>query len=448
MQMLTTKDGRGIDVEELSWQEVNVLIGSMRPALTKVMERYDASEYKFYKANYKFGSKIIQNKRCYLQLADGDSIDFNDPELPDELAKDLNYNPMTEDPLGMILSKNSEFYLPTGDEIMSHAIIHPGEMFGVPRATANINNSGQTNSALFFNLNSGARYLFTLSRITSQTRHVKLQRVYDIGSPVPESFYDQGLVFAEIARMAESPWRSEVIYFPRNFINALKTPEFVEIKDALIDIHRESYTIWHNTSLIWTAVFNEIERQKGLTNYSAYSLFTSRQLFLIAANSGLGFKPATNEDAAPIKLLQKAYASVYGLSEERHSSIIMEPTRLADTPNQAVYYSLNNPILAQHHPETFKGKSFIACLDEIESITRIYQKSIILEHSDIPSLYNAALKTDFSFYHCNGGDPKNYKNILNSEQIGLDDSRFVESKNIGFPEHSPFFKGCVKISAK
>ncbi|MCC2625444.1 MAG: hypothetical protein K0R14_1317 [Burkholderiales bacterium] len=434
-----TTDNIDIGIKKLSVDEALAILQRIRPDLAKVMKAHGLDDLPFYKVSYPFGSPIINAGKCYLPLANGESIDFNSPKLPGTLANDLNYDPLTEDPLAIILSKNSEFYLPTGSNIMSHAIIHPGEMYGIPKAV-----DPEADSSLIWNLNAGIRYLFTLSRVTSKPRHNEFQKAYGIKTEIPLSPSDQWETFVQIARGAKSEWVCEVLYFPRKLINLLKTSAFVEMSDILQKIRRESYNIWHNTAVVWDAAFNSIETQKYLTHYSSYALSTARQLYLIAANSATGFRPATDENSAPIKLFQEAYLNVYGLADENQNSVIMETTNLIPDDHNPVYYSLNCPTLAKHNPDTFKGKSLITLLDDVERITAAYQDRIPLNQPRIKSLYNASVSTSFSFYHSNS-DPKMYKNILNHEMIAQEDARFTRDNMETFAASSQFFKGCIKI---
>lgn len=445
--MLKTKDGRILNVEELSADKVNLILQQLLPDFAEIMESYDLNDFKFYKASYPFGSNIINNNKCYLPLADGSSIEFNDSTLPDSLAQDLNYNPINEDPLAVVLSKNSELFMPSGDRIMSHAIIHPGELFGIPRA---VDPKGipPSSSSLIWNLNAGSRYLFTLSRATSKVKHSKLQKSHEVREEAPSSSEKQWAIFVEIARYEKSSWSSEILYFPRKLIDKLKEHEWSKMANHLQLIRRASYNVWHNTMLLWDASFNSIEHRAKISHYSSYAFSTARQLFLIAANSALGFRPATNEDSAPISLIKDVYNNIYGLTEDGHSDVIMEPADFKSDKDQLpIYYSLNYPLLAKHNPETFKGKSLITLLDNVERITRAYQRYIPTNEPSIPSLIDIVNSTEFAFFH-SMSDQQVYKNILNNAIIAEEDSRFIKNQHGEFAEHSQFFKGCIRISHK
>jgi hypothetical protein len=158
----------------------------------------------------------------------------------------------------------------------------------------------------------------------------------------------------------------------------------------------------------------------------------------------VGFKPAMNDNSAPYSIIKDIYNKVYGFKEEKQSDIMMEPSVLDTTKVDSIYYSINNPMLAEYTPDTFKGKSLISLLEEVSHIVKTYQDSIISEHSQIESLYKVAKTTTFTFYHVNSNDGSMYKNIQDSILLANEDQRFCSSGI--FPESSSFFKGCIKIT--
>lgn len=445
--MLKTTDGLELNVEELSWDEVHPLIRKVLPNLSKMMESYDNDDFKFYKATYQFGAKIFHSGKCYLPTLDGNVIEMNDQSLPDRLAKNLNYDTTSEDPFGIILSKQSELYLETGSRAMSHAIVNPGYTFGIPRAIEPEGFNEHSRSSLAWNLNAGSRSIFFLTKISSKLKHEKLCKTLKIRTKMPEHIEGEWSVFTDIVKALDSKWCSEVLFFSRDFVKQVKKMESFQLANYLMMMHRSSYNVWHNTALIWNAVFSEIEQKKYLTSYSMYSIFTARQLFLIAANSAVGFKPALNDEAAPFSEIKKVYNESYGFMEDGQSDIMMLPSNLDLKIEDSIYYSVNNPMLAEYTPDTFKGKSLISLLEEVMMIVRTYQESILSNHSNVESLYKIASTTVFSFYHGSTNDD-NYKNVLSVEELALHDGRFLEASNGIFPDTSGFFKGCVKITRK
>lgn len=103
--MLKTKNGDILAVEELTGVDIVSQLESINPDLSVVLAASlgDNCDYKFYKASYQFGDKIIFKNKCYLPLRDGGSVAFNSALLPDDLYDALSYDPGTEDPLAFVL---------------------------------------------------------------------------------------------------------------------------------------------------------------------------------------------------------------------------------------------------------------------------------------------------------------------------------------------------------
>lgn len=446
--MLKTKNGRSIDVEELTLSDVVDEISSIDSDLATALDAlaHNCSDLTFYKASYQFGSKIISNNNCYLPLSNGESISFNDKDLPDSLLADLYFNPDTEDPLGMVLNKTSEFYLFNSGIIQPYSLIGRGQMFGIPRAVYNDIKDIPT-AAVNLNLNAGARSLFMLSSIGDQYHHSKLQAHYGIKLDAPTSLAGHWNVFVDLARKASSPWRCEIIYLPRKWIDKLKTPEWAIITNCLLKLQRMSYNIWHNGARVWETTFQNIERQKKLHSYPMNSLNIAKQLFMLAGNSAVGYRPAQDEDAAPISLLQNAYANMYSLKQR---AIIMEPAKFDIQIGIQVYHSINYPNISYENLEASRKKSQIKLLEELRWLHVFYMR-YILEDCDInarvnaKSLYDITAAASFSFFHPDG---EKYPHINDAGLIPDSDPRFGQNQSGEFPKNSPFFKGCIKISRK
>lgn len=441
---MLTKNNKTLAIKEITWDNVVDKLTSINPSLAAIMDKLKKSSngYTFYLASYQFGSKIISDKKTFLPLENGDSIAFDDKQLPDSLLEDLKYDSITEDPLGIILNKTSEFYLMGENRIQPHGIITPGQMFGIPRA---IDNSPNTSSVLELNLNAGCRSIFMLPKIGDQINHNRLQEKYDIKSAPPTSPQEHWNVFVELSKQVDCPWRSEIIYFPRNWINNLKNEEWAALEICLIHLHRKSYSIWHKVSDIWDKAFHEIEQEKLLNkHYPMQSLITSKQLFKITADVIPGFRPATSNESAPISLLAEMYSNTYNkLAKIKYKPIIMEPCKFKSQNEEPIYYSLNYATFTENHLESSKKKSQIALLEEIRTITELYSKGIIETKRDIKSLYDIANNVTFTYYHTN---PENYNHIKNITLLAEEDKRLAPNENEEFPNNASFFKGCIKIS--
>lgn len=441
--MLKTKNGNKLAIKELNQKELINTIKAISPDLAQKIKFEDnESNQIFYLASYRFGDKIINDGVCYLPLSDGGNIAFDDPSLPDDLKNDLSYNAINEDPLGITLNKISEFYLPGSGESHVHSLLYPGQMFGVPRAISNTNNSAT--SVLGLNLIAGVSSIFMLPKISDQTHHVHLQELFGMSLSTPETLHDHHDIFVEIANKSNCAWRCEILYFPRSWINKLKCDTWATLAKHLLLSHHASYSISHKVSDIWHKTFQDIEQEKLINKkYPMQSLTTTKLLFMIAANIIPGFKPATNDDSAPISLIQQVYNDTYNkYTPNKHSPIIMEPGMLNGRDINHVYHSINYSSAIKKHLEIANKKSQIAWLEEIRQVLEIYNKAI-LNRPQIKSLFDISKNTNFSFYH---SQPNNYNQIHNASLLEKSDSRFIQNYNGEFPYSSPFFKGCIRIS--
>lgn len=448
--MLKTKNGQAIAVEELGWDNALGVIDALLPEFTDALRQCipirklkEEGALRFYKASYPFGNDIIANRKCYLPLCNGGRIAFDDPQLPDFLREDLAYNPKLEDPVGLIINKNIESYINVNEIAQPHSIISCGQILGIPRATGIINNDPTTSSILSLNLSSGSKTAFILPKVAAQYHFRDLRRTYGIAMPPPTSPAEHWKIFVEIAKHTKNAWQCEVLYFPRKMIKLLTTPECAVLALYLLNVHRSTYNIWHNVAHIWNAHFDGIERHKYLNKYHMESLYIAKYLFVLAANSAVGFKPATTNDSVPLSLIQEAYANGYNSK----STIIMEPAKLSINSSDPIYYSLNHnlPFTQSTVDGAPKKRSYITLLEEIIRLVEIYRKTILIT-PDIPSsLYDIATSAEFSYYHTIAQE---HLNIKDARLLVNEDARFSYNQHNEFPRHSAFLKGCIRISRK
>lgn len=444
--MLKLNDGKLLSLEMLTWEQARSILTPLDPELVRIIDKISpGKDFKFYKAKYPFGTKILDKNVAYLPLQNGETIPFNSDLLPASLAKDLAYDSDKSNPVGMVLNKSSEFYLSTNQRPMPYQTVVPGDMFGLSRIIDNheTTSADEFSHLSFFRweLTSGARSLFMLPKITDNIRHTKLKNLYNLTQDKPETYQDHWNIFREIAAKTEDPWYSEFLFFSTQWFSKLKDPAWAELYCYFLRKNNLSYGYWRNL-LSWQITFNGIEQNKNL-RYSSYTLDTIKHLLAIACGVFPGFSPATNEDSAPIQLLQEAYTSGYNLKDQ--CPIIMEPSKLSLINKLPVYYSTLYPTLVQCDPDTFKDKSFIRLLDQVQHVTEKYlagiQEDVLAKFT---SLYNVSKIVDFSYYHDN---PNHYTNIKSNLLIPEEDDRFTCPTG-QFPNHSQFLKSCIKIKYK
>ncbi len=204
-----------------------------------------------------------------------------------------------------------------------------------------------------------------------------------------------------------------------------------------------TYSFWRN-NLSWQLALNAIEVKRNL-DFSPYTLNTIKHLFSIASGNLPGFSPATNEELAPIKVIQDAYLNHYELG---YWPTIMEPTHLTLNIDQPTYYSLTYPSLPVCNHYTFKGNSLIRLLDDLTTAMNNYVDTFLnkptLIGCNVPSLARLIAKTDFTCYNSLTSRFRSYIKLKE------DDTRFIDNEtNLDcLPRGRNFFDACIAIKNK
>lgn len=446
--MQEIKDDWLYQVFLLTWNEVLDILYEIHPKLAHLLQENheQLKELPFFMVNYPFAEKIIYNRDVLLPLVNGGGISVNDPSLPEIIRENLGYAKGYDNPVGMLLNKESEFYLPVDDRIVSYPVISAGQIFGFAHIVdAVMNNAkGKKASVSLWNLDAGARTAFILPKVSENGSHTNLIRTYGINIEKPNGYTDQNKIFSALNASIDKPWIQSILYFSKQFLNKLKNNQLSPIYQEMANIHRSGYTIWHNTYAKWDSDINYIFQKAKVNNLSAYAVNIVKHIYLIVAGGIPGFAPTIDECMLPKKLIENAYTDSDGYGLTEYWPILMQP-RQFDTTGQPVYYSLSLPTLISYNPETFKGKTSIALLIEVATILCKCQGYILNKFEDREShLYETAVKAKFSFYHDDPNPEKNGNMIKNSMLLPKEDSRFYK-KDWAFPARCQFVRGCVKI---
>ncbi|MCC2625631.1 MAG: hypothetical protein K0R14_1504 [Burkholderiales bacterium] len=447
--MLRAKDDRLHNVFILNWEEVLGILYPIKPRLAKRMQENARAlkDLPFFMVNYPYGAKIIHNRDVRLPLVGGDSISFNDPSLPDILREHLSYTPGFDNPVGMILNKEAEFYLERGKRIVSYPVIKTGQTFGFAHIVdAVMNENSETGKKAYvsiWNLNAGARTAFILPKVSENQKHANLLETYGINVEKPSLYTEQQNVFRALNASIDDPWVQPVIYFPKQLLKMLKTGKCPAIYQEMSNIHRSGYNIWHTTYSKWEGDINYVFEESKANALSSYAVSIAKHIYLIVAGGVPGFAPAIDENMLPKKLIEDAYAQGDGYGLTEYWPFIMQPKQF--NAKESVYYSLGLPSLINYNPNTFKGKTQIELLSEIVEVLRLSQKYILNKFEDRESiLYDTARKARFSFYHDDPNPDKYGQPIKSSALLPKEDSRFFK-KGWAFPYLSQFVRSCIKI---
>lgn len=439
--MFYTKAGELIDIEVLTWSDARKF-SCLEPELIEILDEISPSdELKFYKARYPYGASILEKLNFNLPLCSGKVIPYNDPSIPEALKNDLYYDPDLSNPVGIIINKQSEFYVTIGQQLMPYTMVSPGDIFGLARILDTLEDNNYL-SFFVWELTSGARSAIMLPKISESISHSKLKKQLDVKAVLPNSYKEHYKIFKAISHATNSNWRSEILFFSNKWFKFLKDKNWARFYAYCLRKNRMSYTFWRNI-LRWEIAFSQIEQKRHL-KYSAHTLSTARHLFVLATGCIPGFSPMVNEDCIPLNIIQEMYTTYYGL---KYAPTILCPKHfsLYTQQNDPIYYSLNYPVSALFYPHTFKGKSIISLLYELKQVTSVYKHNIMdEEQGKFTSLYKMAQSVSFDFYHT---EPSAYESIKNSCQLPKDDPRFANPL-YPFSEHSPFLRGLVRIFQK
>lgn len=435
---------KNINIEILNLDELISHIEHLHPELVHAFKKSEISKkYRFYKAKYRYGDKILSKKDIYLSLSDGGSVCINNAEISKELQEDLQYDTKTQDPLALFLTKISEAYFHKKNVLHSSSLLAPGNFIGIPRAL-NVGNSARS-TITDVEINAGCRSSFMLSKISHKNVYKKISKITGIDISVPTSYENHWPSFVDIANALNSEWCCEVIYFPRNFIEDLKTIELAPINVGLNNIHTKTYNIKHSAGNIWNLLyFAELEKDKLLQKNNLFYLDIVKHLFMLSANSAIGFQPATSDETAPNSVIQDFYKTKYGLE----NTLIMEPTTFNyKLPDQKpVYLSLNYQDIMTKSLDKSKKKTNLSILNEIQYLHNLYLQYIAKESSlRDSSLYELTKQVCIDHFHSYSLDSTT-NHIINIENIFLEDERFSNSHaDLESIKTAAFFRGGIRF---
>jgi len=128
-------------------------------------------------------------------------------------------------------------------------------------------------------------------------------------------------------------WHSQILYFTEEFIREVKyNPKWIELKLYFSESLRKKLT--QNT--YDASYYDLFLSAKKINRFrpTPYIIDTAKYIFNICMGSGIGVKPATDEQYFPVKEIQKIYNECYGLE---YTPTVMIPSCL-DKQHDTIYY--------------------------------------------------------------------------------------------------------------
>ena len=428
-------------INQFSWNEIKHQVKIANPSIYQVIEEINPSEYMpFFLAQYDFGEHFGIKNHAYLPTSNGKLERIDSQYTDNELFQHLGYGKDSL-PLGMILDKFCEWhYFDDDGRIYPCFVQGPGAIFNMQV----IFNEIKTVDNNLLSASSGALSSFLLPNIGCKRKHGKLQKSFNVNSPAPKSPYEQYIVFNELLKnkTIHHDWHSQILYFPEQFVEEVKNNDkWLKLKLYFSEALRKKMT--HNTNSISTnELFLSID---SINRYrpTPFILDTAKYIFNICMGSGIGIKPAIDENHFPVRAIQNIYSEFYDLE---YTPTVMVPTTM-NSERDSVYYPLQCP-LAKINTYKTQSNSAYNELEMLKNVLLSYQSEFIEESNAAygSPLYNLCKEIEFSFFHYMSPGTQNISNPSNL--IG-DDKRFsfsYSNKETKFASDAKLFRGCVRLT--
>lgn len=441
--MLTEVDERK-GLVKVYWSDIRKRVAKVEPKFAKIVDELNPGKaFPIFLAYYPYGALTGDTQTVFLPTVDDKEYKLSDPTIPKDVAKHLGYG-KNSSPMGMVLEKCTELFIDLKEEgiTIPWAISSPGAFFSFSRILSKKNQRIYAPNGLLSET-SGGRSVFMLPNIGCATHHTNLQRDFNVQNPPPKSLYEHWHVFKEIIQhdAESSEWRSCVIYFSENWVDKLHNDKAWSHLKLYLHEFAWNYYEFERNHVYYDIAFSVIQRKRNLKP-NPYLADTARHLFATALGDAPGFIPATNDDALPLGILQKAFVESYGL--KKYSPIIMQPEHFHFEKNSfPIYYSLQNPSTHVFSPKSREVSSTLFEMRELEHIMKVFTEELKKDNSICAdTVLNKIAKTiKFNYFH-NKVDRHRVVNL--SSKIPNQDNRF-RSGNANFAADAPFVRGCISI---
>lgn len=436
-------------VEVVCWGDIKASVKPLAPDLYEGIEAISGvDQFPLIRARYPYGATIAKRGKFYVPV-NGCSIDFNHPSIAPGLKSLLNY-PWKVGPFGMVTHNVCEAFVEMPTHLVPQTLYRAGDVFSLlslfeEKGLANIVENA-------YSVSSGSRNLFTLPQIAHSEYNQRLAKHYGINIPLcPQSLSEQWHLFHEIANseQCDRAWYCEVIYFSKHFIQAMGS--CVSFRNTLASrgwgiSAFQTYQMAYDAA--W-AVFVQEHCPLTIKN-NVLVMQTINHLLKVCMGQTAAFVPTTGDDTAPTDALTDALLNHYRI---RYYWPIFMHAAPCDF-SLPMYHSLFKPSFL--HP--LANKAIPNTLPDIIAVKAIMDRFIeyLLQDKLCFSLVGTTLhdrlsSLEFDYFHPKGTDGVRQ----DIASLAKDDPRFMQvprqintKKTYGFPVHSDFFRGCIRIRPK
>ncbi len=430
------------ELKETYWDEVRDEVYKVNPELASICDELSpGKKHPLIRLSYPYGSTIVDKGEFYFPSQDNELISIKDNRLSKEIKERLGYSSI---PLSLLLHNDSEVFVETNNRVTPLNFFKPGDLFGVFESMGCLTD---ISSDSIWSVTAGGRSVFMIPRITDKVGHNRIRKEFGISTNEPPTeLTSQWKVFKGIYQRSGGleRWSNDILVFTdkwfdnNNDISWLKFQKYIfKLCWAQLQLLRDTTEF----SLLWSSFADAISSRN--LKPRPYLIDTLKHLVSIANGAGVAFKPAVNESALPVSLIQDAYINCYNL--KTYIPTLMQPCKLKGEV-QKVYYSLAFPTVLESTPYVRNAPSIIEDQRNIKRLLDTLIRTIKIDNSII----NPIKHVKYDFFHT---DIDQYGEILSSTDMIAEDSTFSSLGVKRFKDRtssssSSFFRGCIRISAE
>lgn len=436
------------------WDQIRERVTKIEPMFAKIVDKLTPDKsFPLFIAYYPYGAIDADTQSSLFPDANGRYYRISDSYAPKDIVKHLGYS-KNSTPLGMVLENQIECFIDLKNEKITipWLVYTPGKIFPFEKILNTKNDRIYAPNGLLSST-AGARSVFMLPNIGSAINHTNLQRDFNVQSPPPKSLYEHWFIFKEILNsdIINTDWRCCVMYFSEVWVEKIHNDSaWSDLKHYLHELAWYYYEYERNR-VFYDITFSMIQQKRNLKP-NPYLTDTAKHLFATAIGAAPGYAPALNDQALPLKSIQKAFVESYGL--KKYIPTIMHPLHFVfEKDNFPIYYSLQNPSTRVFSPKSREVSSTLFEIRELEHIMKIFMQELSKENEPCSDtiIGKVARAVNFKYFH---NKIDRHRIVQPSSYITTLDTRFnsidIDSKKDGavFACDAPFVRGCISISRK
>ncbi|MCK4608417.1 MAG: hypothetical protein KAT71_02965 [Gammaproteobacteria bacterium] len=436
-------------IRKLAWKDVRADVALVNPDFARIVDELNPGmDYIIYRISYPFGARIFDEGLLHAPNETGDVVSIDHGSLPNDFVQQLSYRDI---PLGMVLTKSLENHVEYRDKVIPLSVFSAGDFFGVWETLDPPNSFFPKTS---WNITSGARSLFMLSKISEELGNKRLRDKYNVSTLRAKKYKDHWSIFRDVANSPAfaADWNSEVLFFSDKWFDKISSKDkaWSNIRGFFHDYAWKVSVFWRHQitwDLVWQRFVDILKNYNIKVNYN--QLETLKQFVAIGTGALPLFVPSDDlNEVGPIKELKLTFMEDYGL---KYVPTIMRPIHFSMHRSMFGYYSIYEPTLIESVPKSREILNVMEVARELKDLVFLFREKVLdgtLKVESTP-VYELMKNVEFDFFH---SDPDLSGKLKLSHLMAKDDSGFMVMPdgygNREFCDSAKFVKGCVRLKAK